>query len=230
MTRQRKAQKRLAELGWCSACGKRPLITKSLCLECREKVNERAKSLRRKRKGAPRACICRACGESGHYAKTCPSLPPPEEATPITNSPPCFRRPRKYAPCARAGCGVSVRIFPRKPVRYCSQSCAHLAYWDRRGRMSADERHQAELQRRARKAARIRGTARHKVLYTCANAARNRFKKKQPCSECGSTKNVVRHHDDYTKPLAIRWLCRACHMAWHKENQPIFPPGIPATP
>lgn len=34
--------------------------------------------------------------------------------------------------------------------------------------------------------------------------------KKLPCEECGST-IVDAHHDDYSKPLEVRWLCRQHH-------------------
>ncbi len=38
------------------------------------------------------------------------------------------------------------------------------------------------------------------------------------CSACGGSNKVEAHHDDYAKPLAVRWLCRACHKTWHKLN------------
>lgn len=40
---------------------------------------------------------------------------------------------------------------------------------------------------------------------------------RQPCEVCGEEK-VDAHHDDYTKPLAIRWLCRRHHMELHRMD------------
>lgn len=40
----------------------------------------------------------------------------------------------------------------------------------------------------------------------------------EPCEVCGSTENVHAHHDDYSKPLNVRWLCAAHHSQWHKEH------------
>ncbi len=41
---------------------------------------------------------------------------------------------------------------------------------------------------------------------------------KGPCEVCGSTELIDGHHDDYAKPLEVRWLCMPHHMAWHKKH------------
>ena len=40
----------------------------------------------------------------------------------------------------------------------------------------------------------------------------------EPCCECGTTESVHAHHDDYAKPLNVRWLCAAHHQQWHRDN------------
>ena len=37
---------------------------------------------------------------------------------------------------------------------------------------------------------------------------------RQPCEVCGDEKSHG-HHEDYAKPLEVRWLCRAHHLEAH---------------
>lgn len=40
---------------------------------------------------------------------------------------------------------------------------------------------------------------------------------KLPCEKCRSKEWVEGHHEDYTKPLEVIWLCRPCHRKRHVE-------------
>jgi len=43
----------------------------------------------------------------------------------------------------------------------------------------------------------------------------------ESCEQCGEDSGVYAHHDDYNKPLAVRWLCVRCHFEWHEKNTAI---------
>lgn len=43
-------------------------------------------------------------------------------------------------------------------------------------------------------------------------------------SECECCKQLIKlegHHDDYTKPIEVKWFCRPCHFAYHKLHPEI---------
>ncbi len=48
---------------------------------------------------------------------------------------------------------------------------------------------------------------------------------KMPCEICSSEETVHAHHDDYSKPLTIRWLCREHHIEWHTHTSPEYDPS-----
>jgi hypothetical protein len=50
------------------------------------------------------------------------------------------------------------------------------------------------------------------------NAVRDGRLTPEPCEVCFDTHNVHAHHDDYAKPLEVRWLCAKHHKQWHDEN------------
>ncbi|TPJ85552.1 hypothetical protein FJ434_16505 [Mesorhizobium sp. B2-5-13] len=39
---------------------------------------------------------------------------------------------------------------------------------------------------------------------------------KEPCEVCGASE-VDGHHEDYGKPMEVRWLCRLHHKGEHKR-------------
>lgn len=48
-------------------------------------------------------------------------------------------------------------------------------------------------------------------------AIRNKTLIKKPCEVCGKVKAHA-HHDDYSRPLDVRWLCPKHHKEWHDKH------------
>lgn len=82
----------------------------------------------------------------------------------------------------------------------------------------------------------------HPVLLQ-KRTARNRAKVairtgrlvRQPCEDCGAEPGIVdgrqvidAHHDDYSKPLEVRWLCFRCHALVPVSIEPWMTLGIAA--
>lgn len=46
---------------------------------------------------------------------------------------------------------------------------------------------------------------------------RGRIQRKTICEECGSNNKIHAHHEDYSKPLDVIWLCVPCHGKRHPK-------------
>jgi hypothetical protein len=55
--------------------------------------------------------------------------------------------------------------------------------------------------------------AAHKAVQQAVKAG---TLERSPCASCGSTKAVHAHHEDYTRPLDVTWLCHPCHIEHHR--------------
>jgi hypothetical protein len=38
------------------------------------------------------------------------------------------------------------------------------------------------------------------------------------CTGCGEEAPLESHHEDYSKPLEVEWLCLSCHKVLHRER------------
>lgn len=106
------------------------------------------------------------------------------------------------------GCHSATSIASRNADLARATNAAYMA----RAREADPERF------RARERARTRPVD-HKVLarQEVNNAVkRGDLLKPTTCEGCGESKKLTGHHDDYSKPLDVRWLCYSCHGKEHR--------------
>jgi len=87
----------------------------------------------------------------------------------------------------------------------------HYRTYDRE-RAQRPERKAADVVATRRKRAKNR--LRYKAHWTVANEIRNGRLRRGGCEVCGESPTDA-HHDDYKKPLEVRWLCRTHHCEHH---------------
>ena len=80
--------------------------------------------------------------------------------------------------------------------------------------------HRAENGDRIREYDRARGfhntdTAKQRARRAVAREVASGRLRRGTCEKCGST-DVQAHHDDYDRPLDVRWLCRTHHAELHR--------------
>lgn len=97
-----------------------------------------------------------------------------------------------------------------------SNRAARIVYYrdyDRQRGNRQSKAYRAKCRKRSPKAAWAR--------CCVGNAIRDgKLKRGTACEMCGAHMYLHAHHDDYDRPLDVRWLCAACHNAWHHAHGP----------
>ena len=108
--------------------------------------------------------------------------------------------------------------------KICTNKRGHKYRVAHRGRLVIYERMRSK--RPEHKAQKARQRKRYRQLYPekCKAIAIVGYAiysgrlKRMPCEKCGAEPSQG-HHDDYAKPLDVRWLCCECHRKEHGQLQ-----------
>lgn len=105
-----------------------------------------------------------------------------------------------------------------KPCGACGETKPLASFYVNSGRPGGRHSTCKECNNKRRAEGRERHRSRYLARTKVSNAVRSRRLVKEPCEVCGSLE-VQAHHDDYSKPLDVRWLCDPHHREWHKHNE-----------
>lgn len=95
---------------------------------------------------------------------------------------------------------------------YRARRLAYAAYYEAREKTERRK----EIKRRAAEKRRLLHPEKYAAVTAVNNAVRDKRLKRQPCEKCGNPKSEA-HHDDYSKPLDVRWLCFRHHREVHGQ-------------
>lgn len=120
--------------------------------------------------------------------------------------------------CTKCYAAKPAEDFYRKhsACKECTKSRVRAHYAANRDRYSAYEKERARRPERkawasaAQKRLRARSPERYRARDAVGNALRDGRLVKSPCEVCGAVR-VQAHHEDYSKPLDVRWLCFKHH-------------------
>ena len=143
-----------------------------------------------------------------------------------TQSEPKPKRPWRVAKVEREceQCGTKKLFRPcdikRGRGRYCSYRCtaiAKLAGQDMSGANNPNWKTADNSRNRSRRSY----YERHPAIYAAHRATKKAILlgdiTRQSCEVCGDGRSNA-HHDDYSKPLDVRWLCRKHHDEHHRKH------------
>lgn len=131
--------------------------------------------------------------------------------------------------CFRCGAEKPLTEFYRHPrmadghlgkCKTCTKIDVSANYRTRIDHYVSYERERSALpdrRARANEYGRRRPSEKRRAAYLTSNAIRDGRLIRQPCEKCGNPKSEA-HHDDYSQPLAVRWLCRGHHLEHHGKT------------
>lgn len=103
---------------------------------------------------------------------------------------------------------------------YSKSYCSECAYKQHRNYIETHPEYKQRLYKRNRNRSfsSFEEYKKYIARYTVGNAIKAGYLVKQPCEVCGNLE-VEGHHDDYDKPLDVRWLCKAHHVEHHMNEK-----------
>jgi hypothetical protein len=146
--------------------------------------------------GRPPTCLCGACQK-------------------------CLNRIRNKVAWQQKSAGERAAIVARRDKEKV-RAADRARYYRHRGARLARMREWAEKnpERVAehKKAWAERNPEKRKAQITAGNAIRDGKLVRQQCEACDRW-DTDAHHDDYSKPLEVRWLCHEHHMQLHRRYE-----------
>ena len=136
------------------------------------------------------------------------------------------RKPRvgDHTPCPTCGDLVLVSVTRARDGRYACVRCVAVRARQTRDKRRDDfnarlrtRRRSDEFRARARQQqAAARRTQKGQARYLVSRALQAGEVVRELCETCGERRGDA-HHDDYSRPLDVRWLCRRCHGVIHRK-------------
>ena len=141
--------------------------------------------------------VCRGCGELKPFTAYCP-----------------------HAQMADGRLNYCMDCVKARVRRHREKNIDRVRDYDRR-RAKKPERI-GQIVERARRF-RDQHPEKYRAHYIVSNAIRDGRLERRPCDVCGRPDSHG-HHEDYSNPLDVIWLCPVCHSALHHQNICLIPP------
>lgn len=118
--------------------------------------------------------------------------------------------------CALCGKKFTAKRSRRK---YCSLDCSATGAAKHRDQTgSRNPRWKGGTTEKRKAKYRIAHPTKHAAHMAVLNAVKRGDLQRGVCEVCGSS-SVEGHHDDYDKPLVVRWLCSKHHREHHRNER-----------